>query len=189
MLPIIISTIEDESEREFITDLYLRCEKRMYKEASKYFSKPSDIEDVVYEALAKLIDKIDILQTMQMGEQLQYIIITVKHTAINMAKHENYLPLTSFDTIDTYFTDVSAPSSEERILYEQRSTYLRKIFAEVSQEDRLLLEQKYILKWTDAEIAEGLSIQPSSVRMRLTRTKRKIAEELMTQGFCLSDWI
>lgn len=189
MLQVIIATIEDEDSREFMTNLYLRCEKRMYREASKLFSRPSDIEDVVYEALAKLIDKIAVLQELSEGERLQYVIVTVKHTAINMTRRASFLPTASFDEMDSFFTAPTDASPEDYILKEQRNAYLRSIFSEISLEDRLLLEQKYILKWTDAEIAEGLSIQPASVRMRLTRTKRKIAETLLAQGFRLSDWV
>lgn len=189
MLPIIIATIEDENSREFMTNLYLQCEKRMYREAGKLFSHSSDIEDVVYEALTKLIDKIAVLQELNERERLQYVIVTVKHTAINMIRRASLLPTESFDEMESFFMTSEEASPEEDILKEQRNAYLRSIFSNIPLEDRLLLEQKYILKWSDAEIAEGLSIQPASVRMRLTRTKRKIAETLLAQGFCLSDWI
>lgn len=189
MLPLIILAIEDADSRMFMEDLYLRCEKRMYKEAGKYFSGLSDIEDAVYESLARLIDKIDFLRELGEGELLQYVIVTVKHTAINMAKHESRLKVTSFDLIEPFFSQDTVSAQDETMLSQQRNTYLRNIFSDIAQEDRLLLEQKYILKWTDAEIAAGLSIQPASIRMRLTRTKRKIAESLLARGFCLSDWV
>ena len=75
------------------------------------------------------------------------------------------------------------------LLREQRNARLREIFVTLPVEDRLLLEEKYILLWTDAEIAKTLNIQPNSVRMRLTRAKRRIAKALTEQGFLLSEWV
>ena len=62
-------------------------------------------------------------------------------------------------------------------------------FAKNPLEDKILLEQKYILRWKDAEIAEPLQIKPESVRMRLTRAKRNLMKELRQQGFEVMDWL
>lgn len=56
-------------------------------------------------------------------------------------------------------------------------------------EERLLLEQKYVLGWSDNELASMLGIQPQSVRMRLTRAKRKAIQLMKEQGFQISEWL
>ena len=43
--------------------------------------------------------------------------------------------------------------------------------------------------YTKTEIAVALGIQSDSVRMRVTRAKRRVVKLLTDQGFLLSDWI
>ena len=57
---------------------------------------------------------------------------------------------------------------------------LAQVWDKLDERSRYLLEARYILEKTDAEIAEDLGIQPKSVRMALTRA-RKTAKELMEE--------
>ena len=78
---------------------------------------------------------------------------------------------------------------EEKLLREQCNVRLQELFHALSTDDRLILEEKYILQWSDAEIAKALGIQPDSVRMRITRAKHRVAKALTEQGFLLSEWV
>lgn len=87
---------------------------------------------------------------------------------------------------------ISAPEGEvpdERLLREQRNARLREILKTLEPEDRVVLEERYLLQWDDAEIAKGLGIQPNSVRMRLTRAKRRLAKALLANGFYPEEWM
>ena len=55
--------------------------------------------------------------------------------------------------------------------------------------ERLLLEQKYILKWSDEDLAARFGIKTQSVRMRLTRAKRRIIQLMKEHGFLISEWL
>ena len=78
---------------------------------------------------------------------------------------------------------------EEKLLREQCNVRLQELFHALSTDDRLILEEKYILQWSDAEIAKALGIQPDSVRMRITRAKHRVAKALTEQGFLRSGWV
>ena len=67
--------------------------------------------------------------------------------------------------------------------------YIRNIWCCLERDTRMLMEQKYILRWSDEELAEILGIQPQSVRMRLTRAKRELMAQLQKNGFHLDDWL
>ena len=94
-----------------------------------------------------------------------------------------------FEDVDTYLTMDENLLPESIVSRGIQLDQLRKIWAQIPVGDRLLLEQKYILKWTDQELASILGIQPQSVRMRLTRAKRRVIELLKAQGFHISDWL
>jgi len=189
MFPMILLTIEDESSREFMIRLYENCVARMYLEAGKYLSEKADVEDVVSDAVVKLVEKVDLLRQLDESKRLPYAITTVRHMAFRHLRRKNRLVLTDFDAMDALLPTADAESADDRVLKAQRNARLRELFASVSTEDRLLLEEKYVLLWPDEEIAKAFGIQPNSVRMRLTRTKRRIADALTAQGFRLDDWL
>ena len=68
----------------------------------------------------------------------------------------------------------------------QKKEKIFSIWHSLDGEKRLLLEQKYILRWSDEELANQLGIQPQSVRMRLTRTKRNLVRWMEEKGFAFT---
>ena len=94
-----------------------------------------------------------------------------------------------FEDVDVYLTVEENQLPESIAFKHLRLDAIRKIWAQIPVEDRLLLEQKYILDWSDKDLAARLGVQPQSVRMMLTRTKRKVTALLKEQGFDISDWL
>ena len=75
--------------------------------------------------------------------------------------------------------DPSLP--EAALLRREELTRLRDVWPRLRQEDRFLLERKYLLNQTDQELAQYLGCRKSSVRMKLTRARRA-ALRLMEEG-------
>ena len=78
MLPIIILTIEDDDDREFMTNIYLKYDRLMFSEAYKITRHCQDTEDVMHTAIVKLIDKIPLLRTFDQKRLAYYLIRTAK---------------------------------------------------------------------------------------------------------------
>ena len=95
----------------------------------------------------------------------------------------------SLDDIEFDVPADNSNSTEEVVENKVTQTQIRQIWREINVEERMLLEQKYILQWKDEEIAASLGIQPQSVRMRLTRAKRNILKELQTKGITFTSWL
>ncbi len=55
-------------------------------------------------------------------------------------------------------------------------TSLGKILALLSNSDRNILIYKYFLNYNDSQIAALIGVKPDSVRMALTRARRKVRE-------------
>ena len=189
MFPMIILAIEDESSRDFLLRFYVNSVTRMYLEAVKYVADKETAEDVVSDAVVKLVEKVDLLQEIDADKRLAYAITTVRHMAYRHLRQENRVKLTNFEALEELLPSADGEATDDKILKEQRKARLRELLAAIPTEDRLLLEEKYVLLWSDEEIAKTLDIQPNSVRMRLTRAKRRVADELTAQGFRLNDWI
>ena len=189
MLPIVISAIESPEERDLMTEFYTQYHGLMYHEAQKHLPISEDAEDIVYEALIKIIDKIDVFRELKHWQQVQYALTTVRNLSYLLLKRQNHFAFVSFDTLDDEMLADENALPEDAVQRSLRDAGVRKIWNSLDLEDKILLEQKYILRWKDTEIAEPLQIKPESVRMRLTRAKRNLMKELHRQGFEITDWL
>lgn len=188
MLPMIICAIESPEDRDLMTAFYLQHRDYLYQQARKYLPNAQDAEDIVHDALACIIRRLEVFRSLHSQQQLVYAKVTVRNLVYAQQKRSGRLDVVS---VDEFGLDIPADENSlpESITAErQRREKIQSIWNETDAEDRLLLEQKYILKWSDAELAERLGIQPQSVRMRLTRAKRNIARQMEEKGFLSAQW-
>lgn len=188
MLPIIISSIENPQDRDLMSEFYIGYKDSMYNEARKYMCRAEDVEDMVFEALARIIDKMDVFRDLQPKQRIVYAVTAVRNVCFIYLNRNNLHPMLSFDALGVEHPTQDSQSLEEltqrRILNEQ----VRQVWSTLTEQERMLLEQKYILKWSDEELSRLLGIQSQSVRMRLTRAKRSMMKQLKSRGIALSDW-
>ena len=76
---------------------------------------------------------------------------------------------------DEEFLELQAPllSIDEQLLQMEQKEMLVRVLESLSEEDRILLEGKYILEQSDRDLAALLGCKPSSIRMKLTRARRR----------------
>ena len=179
MIPCIILAIEDESDREYMTGLYIEYHRLMYSEIKKILSGHEFIEDVLQSTIVKLIDKLSLLKNMDRAHLVNYIIVSCRNTARNELRYWARHPAFSFDeAFDGNEPDNEFAPIDEQIIHADSLARLAQVWDKLDVRSRYLLEARYILEKTDAEIATDLGIQPKSVRMALTRA-RKTAKSLM----------
>ena len=74
------------------------------------------------------------------------------------------------------------PSMDELMIVMEHKERLYEVWGQLPEEDLILLEGKYILRCTDSELAEQLHCKPDSVRMKLTRVRRKVFRMMNSNG-------
>ena len=62
MIPFCILAIENDDDREFMAELFLRYQRLLYNEIYEILKNPWNTEDVLQATLVKLIDKISELR-------------------------------------------------------------------------------------------------------------------------------
>ena len=82
MIPIVIMAIEDESDRDYITGLFLKNERGMYAMALKIVKEHHTACDMVSESCLKMIEKIGYLREISVQKQTSYILSIVKNTSL-----------------------------------------------------------------------------------------------------------
>ena len=174
MVAIIYSMEDEPSDRELMDQMYMEFERLMFFTARQYASKTEIAEDIVQESLVRLYGKVQTMKQMKQVVLAAYIRATVRNTAINALRKMNREKDYAADAETDAFTradqaralDTMMDLSGYRIL-------LSKIWPQLPEEDRLLLEGKYILGYSDQELAAEIGCQANSVRVKLTRARRR----------------
>lgn len=176
MIPYCILVIEDESDRAFMEKLYEEYERLMYSEIFEIVKNQWNAEDVMQTALEKLIDKLSTIRDMRRKQLVNYIISTCKNTAYN------YLRDHGKKTEMSYEDDLNTPSPEKGIdlalIKKEELGCLARIWSRLDERTQYLLEGYYILEKPMSELGKELGMKTDSVRMALTRARKKAYEML-----------
>ena len=89
MIPVTISTIQSDYERDFMIDLYNKFYKISESKAYAILHCHEDSEEVVQDAFVKLIDNLPKIIKFDPEKLAAYVIITVKNTAIDHFRKRN----------------------------------------------------------------------------------------------------
>lgn len=178
MIPQIILAIENEDDREFMSQLYLDYQYIMYAEIKKLVSDSWVIEDIMQDSFVRLIDKIDLLRQLNTRRRINYLITTVRNQTKNYYRARQRATFSSLDDEDSplYRTMSSNEDLEEHVFHMDQLRKLKDVWPHLSDTTQQLLERKYILGQSDSEIAEEFAIKPGSVRMKLTRARKEALE-------------
>lgn len=176
-------TIENEpTDKEFMVELYMEFERLLFYTASKYVSNPNVIEDIVQESLLKLQKKINTIRPMCHRTLAAYVRSTVRNTAINFLKemgNDNFL-IADIKDESILIVDQDIVLNEVMDISRYRDL-IAKLWPQLSNEERVLLEGKYIYGYTDAELGRELGCKADSIRMKLTRARRHALKILHEQ--------
>lgn len=171
MLGFICAVVSEPDNKEFMVWVYDEFKNLMYSTAYKYTGDPDIAEEVVQGTLVKLIKKVDTLRPMQRYVLAGYIVSAIRNTAINELKSRTYYNEITVEYGEEAFSETL--SLENLIVLAEEKAQLQKIWPFLPLEDQMLLEGKYILGYSDQELAEQIGCKPGSIRMKLTRARRR----------------
>ena len=168
----VILQIENEADRDFMADLYERYRRLMLSEIYKLIHDPWVAEDLMQDTVVKLIDKVDLLKTMNIKRLSAYVVTAAKNGA------RDYLRKAARNTVDL-FEDMEDTVPDEMELEDfvirlDITRRMKEIWPKLPVDTQELLERKYILGQDNEEIAKVFGIRPASVRMKLTRARQLI---------------
>lgn len=175
MLSLLLAASPDPDAQAFILQVYQSHERLMYAIIKKHLSDPYAQEDIMQEAVLKLIPKADLLRTLDQPALSAYVAVATRNTMYSYlrkraAEESLLLPWTP----DLESLPQQEPTADERLILQEETRYFLQVWKELPSEDRFLLEGKYILQQSDQDLAPALDCKPSSVRMKLTRVRRKV---------------
>ncbi len=78
MLPMVIQLIDNDDDRAWMTSLYEKECRVMFRTARAYTNQQADAEDIVSESCVHLIEHLDTIRGMESKKLSMYIVHTVK---------------------------------------------------------------------------------------------------------------
>lgn len=165
--------------QDFLLQLYQSHERLMYAIVKNCVKDPYIREDVVQESILKLAQKVDLLRTLDKPALSAYVSVATRNTAYSYLRKRSMedtilLPW----TLDTQDIPTREPSMDETLVLKEEIQYFMRVWKFLPEEDRFLLEGKYILQYNDQDLAKTLGCKPGSIRMKLTRLRRKVLKHI-----------
>lgn len=146
-------------------------------------------EEIVQNTLVKLIENIEKTRQIECCVLPAYLVIYVKRICFDYLKHkkvENKHTAHSINDERLNFEYEDADFNvENSVLLKLDVEKLKGLLVQLPDKYRDLLNYKYLLELTDAEIAELIGIKKDSVRQYLTRARRAVYALYQEDG---NDW-
>lgn len=173
---IFATMINDVDDRAFMQEVYQQNERLMYAIALKYASNTQDCEDIVHDTVERLCKNIIKIKGLPNPALRAYVVYAVRNTAINFRKHQatinRHIQQLSDDDLSNEYDQPESIIERIEDLKEKR-TSLTKVWMQLTDAEQELLYRKYVLEQTTEELAGIFQCSRDSIRMRLSRVRRK----------------
>lgn len=178
MIAWICSAVSDPDDQEFLIELYEEFHDLMFSVARRYNNNWMSCEDIVQESMLRIMDKLDVLRRKKRCVQAGYIAMVVRNIAINTLKHEDVVKAHAAEIAEQ---EPTAPTMDEILIARENVDVLLRVLQQLPETERLLLEGKYMLGYSDTYLAKQIGCQPKSVRMKLTRARRRALQAMLQE--------
>ncbi len=180
MLGWVFGTLGEPVYQPNIEEIYIKYKRLMYATASKFTHNEEDQKDIVQTAMERLIKIFSVPGAKKRCISGGYIVFTIRSVAIDFLRKQNRETKRCISMEDDRLAEIAATegSLDDLLLRSDSKERLWSLWSKLSAEDRMLLEGKYILDLTDEELAGILDCKTASVRMKLTRARRRAVKLL-----------
>lgn len=184
VLPLSILLIENDEDRQFMTEQYLQYRPLMYKIASQFFSDNyAELEDAVGGAVERLCKKCETLQQVACNKRASYIVSTIRNVCLTRLREIGRQRRSRDYTGDSEVVD-SVPSQEDvqGIVFDRVfASDLLDAFPELSEKDRNLIRFRHVDMMPYSNIAAQMGITEIAARAAVSRAKSKMERLAMNK--------
>ena len=182
MLPIIM-IIENEQDRITISEIYTEYKNYMFAVALSHLKDKNLAEDIVSQAVIKIIEKYKIYFSEICPKTKGLIGIIVRGLCIDHLRHKQALTIEALEDYENSLGDDS--NIENAVLSDEGYADLIKIMNTLPADYRDILILTYIYEMNDKDVQNILCIKKDNYRKRLYRAKQALKNKLERGGYTL----
>lgn len=187
IIPLIITQIEDDDDRRFMTNLYKDQYNIWRKTAYRYTQNPHAIEDILQDACTRLVDKISILRRLDLCALHTYCVSTIRRVSLN---HLRRLGTASqhiyYGANDDAYHQIAEKAEDSDatpdVTVDQIdiANDLKHVMPLLAESDRDILIFKYFEELENHEIAKTMEISTNNVRAKLSNARKNARTLLLS---------
>lgn len=174
LFPAALLMIQDDQDRAFMEDLYLRFRPLLYKTALRYFGPDEqELEDAIGKSIERMCKYCQTLKQIPPEKQPAYIICIARSvcntrmTYIRTHQKPDPLPLEALDS--------QAPPLQEDVIFSRfYALDLLQSFHQLTDRDKELIRMRHIDQMDYEEIARLLNMSPGATRTAICRAKSRL---------------
>ena len=152
----------------FMAELYQKYNRLIYCEIVKIVPEPWNAEDVMQSLLVKLINRIELLKTLDQRHLVNYLITAARNSSLNFKRDEKIY------NVDFMDDKLASDEDIESVVIRKEDLYsLASVWESLDKRTQYILRARYILNKSGKEIASDLNMPQNNVRMAIVRAKQK----------------
>ena len=172
--------IEDSKERMKVEKLYYSNRKLMYKVAYDILGNKQQAEDAVHESFVRIIKNLHKIDIENCSQTRNYLVIICRNVAINMYNKSRNIKSNEYEPDSISYSEKSNPL--DIVLNNETMEGLIYMITELKPIYRDVFLLRYSHGFSREEIAQQLGINVETVKKRITRAKKILAEKLEKEG-------
>lgn len=176
-LSLYLYTLETEEDRGKLTIIYEEYLSSMSRVARIYVGKYQAEEDVVHNAIMKLIDNLDKIDLNDKEATWSYVRKTTYSSAMDWLKHEKKFIADDIDELEPV-VESDEPLPLEQVMSNEGYQYLVQCIRSLKDIYRDACELKFLCGMKEREIAQILGISEKNAGIRIVRGRQALIEML-----------
>ena len=159
-------------DRLFFDQFYDAYKRYIFRCAAQLTQSTQDCEDVFQDTVLRLLKNIHVLRQLEHKKTFAYIFLTAKSAWVDHLRKNARLNTVSFDAISQDAAPDKFFASSDVLDWENYSDTAQ-LKSELTAREWAVLEGKYLLGYSQEELAQLLDVSTDSIRMILSRVRKK----------------
>lgn len=160
------------NQSEFL-NVVMPFKDKLYRLAKRLLVSTEEAEDATQEILLKLWSKNKVMESYNNVEA--FAMTMTKNFCLDRLKSKQAGNLT---LVHSNFSD-SGSSLQKKIEAKDSITWVEKIMEELPEQQKMVLQLRDVEEYDFDEIGELLNMQPTAIRVALSRARKTVREKLM----------
>ena len=176
----IIMAIENEKDRSYVLDIYIKYEKQIYAYAYTMTKDEEYSKDCVHDVIKIVIEELETFREFSDKRKVKFMMVCCRHAIYNKYSYKQriYQPLNSYSQYEEkeYTIDIpdEIPDVCEELINKETRAKLHKCIKMLDQLEQDILILRYECELPTKKIAEHLNLTDDVVRQRLVRAHKMI---------------
>ena len=184
MLVLYVSMIDNPDAQKKFEQLYITYRQMMYYTANKVLNDEYEAEDTVHQAFLRVMKHLDDIDEDDERKTKSYLAIITQNIAIDMYRRRkrDRLKSVSYEAQEMYIEDPAGQDFETDIEEAEQETEegykLAEAIQKLSPKYADVVRLTYAHGYSSDKVGELLNISSDTVRQRLVRARKMLAEQL-----------